>query len=95
MGVAVWEADRSGENGGGQRMEVSSGLMAFSEQLKEADLARVELDSEALQFEKEKSSQILAECEEDGVERETDREDPQKVELETFKLMLDVMKGEK
>ena len=53
----------------GRRLEVSSGLMAFSERLKEAVLAHVALDREALHFEKEKFAQSIAEREKDRVER--------------------------
>ena len=79
----------------GRRLEVSSCLMAFSERLKEADLARVALDREALHFEKEKIAQSIAEREKDRVERRAEREDAQSIELEKFKLMMDVMRGEK
>ena len=79
--------------GRGRRLEVSSGLMAFSERLKEAKLARVALDREALNFEKEKFAQSIAEREKDRVERRAEREDAQNVELEKFKLMMDVMRG--
>ena len=83
------------ESAPGRRLEVSSGLMAFSERLKEADLALVALEREELQFEKEKFGQSIAEREKDRVEMRAEREDAQNVELEKFKLMMDVMRGEK
>lgn len=72
--------------------DVSGELEMFGAQLKEADLARIQLEVDQLSFQKEKYAKELEEREKEREERRKEREDGQKLELEKFKIMFDMLR---
>ena len=75
-----------------ERVDLTSGLAMFAGRLKDANMARVKLDEQALQFEKHKHKVEVSEREKDRTERHMERKQANKLELEKFKLMMDMLR---
>lgn len=75
-----------------ERLDIAGDLAQFGEHHKEAELARISLQEEQLNFEKEKYAKESEQRERDRRERKEERDAAPQFELEKFKIMFDVFK---
>ena len=83
---------RKMEKAKGLRVDLLMDVAAFSLNLRDADLARVELDRELLQFERERSETDRSGRKRERQERREERENMQEPELAKYKLLIEVLK---
>ena len=73
------------------RATPSMDMAAFSLNLRDADLARIDLERERLNFERERSEADRAEREREREERREEREKMQELELAKYKLLIEAL----
>lgn len=73
------------------RVPPSMAMAAFSSNMRDAELARIELDRDGLQLERDRSETDRLERELEDEERREEREKNQELELEKYKLLIEVL----